>query len=382
MTRRRNIVVAGSLAQRPGNGGHTWVLLQYVLGFRRLGYDVLFLDRLDASMANGADASPNVGYLEDVMRRFGLEHAWSLFCDGGRTVLGRDRHDVLQCVAESDLLLNVMGFFDDAEVLAKAPVKAFLDIDPGFGQMWRELQLHDLFVGHDAYVTIGERIGNSDCDIPTCGIDWITTKQPVVLEHWPVVRDHAGAFTAISTWRGPFGPVEYNGRTYGLRAHEFRKFAPLPKLAPEQTFELALDIHPSETKDISLLRDNDWRLIDPKVIAGTPEAYQRYIRRSMAELMIAKNMYVQTRGGWFSDRSICYLASGKPVLAQDTGLADVIEVGKGLFPFTTLEEAVAGARQIAADYDVHSKAARGLAEAHFDSDIVLARLLSKLGVPA
>lgn len=390
MDRRRRITVAGSVAQRPGNGGHTWVFLQYLLGFRRLGYDVLFLDRIEPQMCTDRAGNPspvesswNIEYFRDVMNRHDLAHAYALFYDGGRKVIGRSRDDVKTHVGESDLLLNVMGFFDDAEILSRARLKAFVDIDPGFGQMWKALGLHDLFVGHDAYVTIGENIGKPTCEIPTGGIDWITTPQPVVLEQWPVMRDgHSGAFTGIATWRGPFGPVEYNGKTYGLRVHEFRKFATLPTMVDDADFEIAMDIHSAETKDLALLQDNEWRLADPKIVAADPDAYRKYIQQSMAELMIAKNMYVATRGGWFSDRSICYLASGKPVLAQDTGLAELYPTDTGLVTFSTLPEAAAGAEKIAKDYDTHAAAARKIAEDHFDSDKVLPKLLKKLGVSA
>ncbi len=389
MGRRRRITVAGSVAQRPGNGGHTWVFLQYLLGLRRLGYDVLFVDRIEPEMcvdragnASAVESSWNVEYFRDVMARYNLADAYALFYDGGRNVIGRARHEVIAHVSESDLLLNVMGFFDDAEILSRAKLKAFLDIDPGFGQMWKALGLHDLFVGHDAYITIGENIGNPDCEIPTVGINWITTPQPVVLEQWPVVREHNGAFTGIATWRGPFGPVEYNGKTFGLRVHEFRKFATLPTMVDHADFEIALDIHSAETKDLALLKDNEWRLGDPKIVAADPDGYRNYIRHSMAELMIAKNMYVATRGGWFSDRSICYLASGKPVLAQDTGLAELYATGTGLVTFSTLPEAAAGAETIANDYATHAAAARTIAEEHFDSDKVLPKLLKNLGVPA
>ena len=390
MDRRRRITVAGSVAQRPGNGGHTWVFLQYLLGFRRLGYDVLFLDRIEPQMCTDRAGNPspvesswNIEYFRDVMNRHDLAHAYALFYDGGRKVIGRSRDAVETHVGESDLLLNVMGFFDAGEILSRARLKAFLDIDPGFGQMWKALGLHDLFVGHDAYVTIGENIGKPTCEIPTVGIDWITTPQPVVLEQWPVMRDgHSGAFTGIATWRGPFGPVEYNGKTYGLRVHEFRKFATLPTMVDDADFEIALDIHSAETKDLALLQDNEWRLADPKIVAADPDAYRRYIQQSMAELMIAKNMYVATRGGWFSDRSICYLASGKPVLAQDTGLAELYPTDTGLVTFSTLPEAAAGAQKIAKDYDTHAAAARKIAEDHFDSDKVLPKLLKKLGVSA
>jgi hypothetical protein len=301
--RGRKIVFAGSLAQRPGNGGHTWVLLQYLLGLRRLGFDVLFLDRIEREMCVGRDgnatpyeSSVNRAYFDDVMRRFEVPHA---LLHGG-SFRGGERRDVERFVAESELLINVMGFFNESDLLGRARRKVFLDIDPGFPQMWKALGLADMFAGHDGFVTIGSNIGRADCDVPTCGLDWITTPQPIVLEHWPVAHEGNGKFTSVVSWRGPFGPIEYNGRTYGLRVHEFRKFIELPRRV-KPPIEMAMDIHPAETRDLALLAERGWRLADPKDVAGDPAAYRRYVQSSSAELMIAKNLYVATRGGWFSD---------------------------------------------------------------------------------
>jgi len=185
--------------------------------------------------------------------------------------------------------------------------------------MWQALGLCRTFHGHDSYITIGSNIGRPECEIPTCGIDWITTPQPVVLDLWPqqLVRP-TGKITSIVSWRGPFGPIEYNGRSYGLRVHEFRRFLDLPQQTG-RTFELALDIHPTETVDLARLVDHGWSLVDPRQVACDPDAYQRYVQNSWAEFMVAKEMYVKANSGWVSDRSICYLASGKPVLAQETG---------------------------------------------------------------
>jgi hypothetical protein len=314
------------------------------------------------------------------MERFGLAGAFSLECDGGAHHIGRPRHDVLDPVRRSALLLNVMGFLRDEEVLAAAPRRVFLDIDPGFGQMWKELGLADVFQGHDAFVTIGENIGRADCRIPTCGLHWVTTPQPIVLEHWPVAAgSDNGRLTSVASWRGAYGPVEYGGTTYGLRVHEFRKFAAFPSRAGFPC-QLALDIHPSEARDLTLLAANGWELVDPRQVAGDPESYQSYIRASRAEFQVAKGMYVQARSGWLSDRSLCYLASGRPVLAQDTGMRNLYPTGEGLLTFTTLDEAVAGVRALACDYPRHARAARALAEEFFDSDKVLGRLLAKLGV--
>ena len=381
----KTAIVCGSVAQRPGNGGHTWVFLQYLLGLKELGWDVVFVDRLEPDMCLDADGrtcavedSVNLRYFEQTMARFGLGDAYALLYDGGSKCRGISRPDLLKRVEAAAVLLNVNGFITDDEVLGHARLRVFLDIDPGFGQMWRELGLHDAFRGHDAYVTVGENIGEPGCTIPTGGLDWITTPQPVLLDLWPMRSEAGERFTSVASWRGPFGPIEYGGKTYGLRVHEFRKFARLPSLS-RQSFEVALDIDPAEVDDIALLRDHGWSLVDPGTVAGDPWAYRDYVQRSKAELMIAKNMYVESRSGWFSDRSICYLASGKPVLAQKTGFEERHPTGAGLLAFGTLDEALEGAEEISRDYRRHALAARALAEERFDSRRVLGRLLERVG---
>jgi hypothetical protein len=387
MTRphRNLIAVAGSLAQRPGIGGHAWVMLQYVLGFRRLGFDVLFLDALTPDMCVdrggnrcGFEQSWNLQYFSGVMGRFGIAH--SLDFNGERFV-GIARDEVIRGLSDRGLLLlNVMGFLKDPAVRDAAPPRVFLDIDPGFGQMWKALGQADVFADHDRHVTIAERIGKPDCTIPACGVDWITTRQPVVLDQWPVAEPMPQRpFTSVASWRGAFAPVEFEGNTYGLRVHEFRKFFELPARTG-RPFEVALKIDSVEHIDLAALKQHDWRLADPREVADTPDAYQSYVRNSAAEIMIAKNMYVQTRGGWFSDRSICYLATGRPVLAQDTGLSELYSTGEGLLTFKTLDDAVAGVESIDRDYARHCRAARAVAEESFDSDKVLTELLSKLDV--
>lgn len=389
MTRvRDSVIIAGSVAQKPHQAGHTWQFLQYLLGFRRLGWEVLLLDRLEPEMCidtNGqrcaVEESVNLAYLRNVMERFGLGNDFALFYDRGEQVFGRSRAEVRERTRGSDVLLNFMGFFDDEEILAAAPLRVFLDTDPGFGQMWQDLGLATMFTGHDRYVTIGENIGRADCAIPTCGIDWITTKQPVVLDEWTALRATAGGerFTSVGAWRGPYGSVEYHGRTYGLRVHEFRKFLELPRLSGA-SFEVALDIHTAEVSDLQRLRENGWVLADPQVVAQDPDTYRSYIWGSKAELMIARNIYVQANSGWFSERSMCYLAAGRPVLAQDTGIRNLYSTGAGLLTFSTLDEALDGVEEISRDHQRHCRAARAIAEEYFDSDRVLPALVAKLGV--
>src|SRR5262249_34694436 len=162
---------------------------------------------------------------------------------------------------------------------------------------------------------------------------------------------------SIGAWRGPNGPVEYRGRMYGLRAHEFRNFLRLPSLCPGSRFEMVLEIHPGDSKDTSALREQGWSLVDPRVVAGGPAGYRAYIGRSKAEFMVPKQMYVETNSGLLSDRSVYYLASGRPVLARETGIGDLYPTGQGLLTFTTLEEAAAGVEEINRDYARHAKAA-------------------------
>ena len=210
----RTIVLAGSLAQKPGKGGHAWVFLQYLLGLRRLGWDVLFLDRLEPEMCvdeRGApcsiDRSANLRYLQDVLGRFGLTDSYSVVCSGGSRFLGLSKREVLARTADAALLINVMGFLDDEDVLGRAPRRVFLDIDPGFPQMWRALGLHDPFAGHDDFVTVGGNIGRPGCVVPTCGLRWRATRPPVVLERWRPREPSGPWFTSIGTWRGAYGPV-------------------------------------------------------------------------------------------------------------------------------------------------------------------------------
>ena len=380
------MVIAGSLAQKAYYGGHSWVILQYVLGFGRLGWDVLLLDRLEPEMCRNDEGQPcglgestNLAYFLDVVEGFGLGDSFALFGSESEPVVGLSRRQIVERIRRSALVLDVMGFFRDEEVTAEAPTRVFLDIDPGFSQMWLALGLADTLTGYDAHVTIGERIGQDSCGVPTCGIDWVTTRQPVVLGFWPVATENSDVFTSVASWRGSYAPIDYDGKAYGLRVHEFRKFARLPR-ASGRRFEVALDIHPAEVDDLNLLAANGWALVDPKAVTGNPWSYRRYVQSSLAELMIAKNMYVEAQSGWFSDRSVCYLASGKPVVAQDTGLGGLYPADEGLLTFRTPEEALFAVEAVCTDYARHARAARALADDCFDSDKVLAELLAHLSV--
>jgi hypothetical protein len=213
------------------------------------------------------EGSINLRYVLDVVRFFGVKENYVLTGPRGESVIGMPRSRLVERVRHSAFLLNIMGYLRDEEVLGRASKRVFLDIDPGFGQMWNELGLHHPFSGYEAYVTIGLNIGRADCAIPTCGLDWIVTPQTVVLEWWPPSDVPGESFTTIASWRGAYGPVEFHGESYGLRVHQFRRFVDLPELTG-RPFELALAIHPSETRDLALLSDKGWPLVDPQMVAG------------------------------------------------------------------------------------------------------------------
>jgi hypothetical protein len=383
-----SVVVAMALAQCPGRGGHAWAVLSYLLGFRRLGWRVTLVDRLPRSQfvdGAGRPVTPgrSVGYryARAVLAAFGLAEDYVLLVDGDDEPLGRSRSALVSDLARADFLLNVMGFLDDPALRDEARCRAFLDIDPGFPQMWAASGLADVTADHDVHLTVGTGVGTDGCSVPTLGVRWRTTLPPVVLDQWPVSLAPGRAVTSVVTWRGPFDPVEHDGTRYGLRAHQFRGLAGVATGSP-WPLELALDIDPEDHADRAMLVAAGWDLVDPAAVAATPSDFRRYVRGSTAEFLVAKGMYVQTGGGWVSDRSACYLASGRPVVAQDTGLAAHLPVGDGLVVF----DDVAGARSCLDDvhhrYAHHAAAARSLAEDHFDSDRVLSRLVDSVLEPA
>jgi hypothetical protein len=385
------VVVAGALANKPANGGEAWVRLSWVRGLERLGCRVALVEQIaEASCTDPARrpapfaVSANRAWFAEVTARFGLAGRAGLLCDNGEGE-GLTRAEIADLAAGADLLVNISGHLADPGIFGAFRRRAYVDIDPGFTQFWHAAgQNGARLAGHHRYFTIGERIGDFGCPIPAWEFAWRPIRQPVVLDDWPASEHHpaggtatpaATRFTTVASWRGPFGPVETDRRRFGLKVHEFRKFLPLPGLVPGARFEAALAIHPEERPDLALLDDGGWALADPTRVAGTPDAFRDYVSGSAAEFSAAQGIYVETRSGWFSDRTTRYLASGRPALVQDTGFSEIIPVGKGLVAFSTLEEAAAGARSILADYDCHAAAARLLAESYFDSDLVLTRFL-------
>jgi hypothetical protein len=379
------LVVGGAVANKYLNGGEAWVRLSWIRGFQRLGCRIHFLEQIEPAACVGEDGtsapferSATRAYFDRVMEQFGLTGSATLMLGDGLATSGRAYEEVVELAGEADLLVNISGNVHSPEILRRPKKRAYVDLDPGFTQFWHAAGNPGARLeGHDAYFTVGENIGTAASTIPTSGIDWRPVPPPVVLEDWPADASPARSFTTVGAWRGAFGPVEHGGRTYGLKVHEFRKVIELPRLVTEAQFEIALDIHPGDAEDRDALLANGWRLTNPREATPGPLEFRRYVQRSGAEFSVAQGVYVDTHSGWFSDRTVRYLASGKPALVQDTGFSRNYPVGEGLVPFRTLEEAAAGARRIHAEYDRHSAAARALAEERFDSDKVLARFLEE-----
>jgi hypothetical protein len=384
----RTVVVAGALANKPGNGGEAWVRLSWIQALEHLGFRVLFLEEIREEVLRDRQGRPsrlgaswNRSYFDQVVRAFGLEGRAALLVDGGREAHGLSLREVVEEAAAADLLVNIGGHLTLAEVRDRIPVRAYVDIDPGFTQIWEDQGIAGARLeGHHHHFTIGERIGTPGCPIPTLGIRWVPIRQPVLLEDWPPVpAPDPERFTTVASWRGSFGALELGGRTLGLKVHQFRRFMEVPGRAPG-TFEIALAIHPDDGGDLEALRRHGWRITDPGEMCPDPGTFRSYIQGSGAEFSVAQGVYVETACGWFSDRTVRYLASGKPALVQDTGLQGLLPVGDGLITFRTLDEAAEGARRILREPGRHARAAREIARDHFRPEVALEPLLAETGV--
>jgi len=364
------VIVSGMIAATPHQGGATWAILQYLIGLRALGCAVTFVEPVSDPQGDRAT------YCARVMSDHELSDRWCLVGEDGTTV-GMDRSELRAAAREADMLINVSGMLTDADVLDRIGCRVYLDLDPGFVQMWHDDGVDMHLDGHTHFVTLADTIGSEQCPIPACGRTWIPTLPPVVLGQWsPAAETVHDGFTTVAHWRS-YGPIHRAGVVYGQKAHSLRTIVGAPTRVPEK-FQIALDIHPDETKDLAELAANGWDLIDPVRVSATPALYRDFVRTSWAELGIAKSGYVASQSGWFSDRSACYLASGRPVVAQRTGFERRLPTGEGLFSFVGIDDIAAAADDIRRDPIGHRAAARAIAERHLSAERVLTRLLENV----
>ncbi len=380
------IIVTGLVGQY-AFGGVAWDYLQYVEGFRQLGHDVLYLEDTEMwpydpiNNTVSADCSYNVTYLRSVMDKLCPDVLWAYRNAPDRSYHGLTETETNAFCANADVFLNVSGCSWLRPEYARVPKKIFLDSDPMFTQVALALGKQGVVErvrAHDFHFTFAENIGAKNCRIPAAGLKWLPTRQPIVLDWWIVsAQPPRDVFTTVMNWVS-YKECEYKGETWGQKDVEFLKFIELPRNAKQQ-FEIAMGMGPGMKRPTELLTQKGWRIIEPSEHLPDPWKYRDYLGHSKGEWSIAKEGYVKSRSGWFSCRSACYLALGRPCVLEDTGWSGIYPSGTGLVAFSTVNEAVAGVERIKADYAAHSAAARRLAEQWFDARNVLARMLEQVG---
>ena len=403
---RLRIIVTGLIAQHPLLGGVTWDYLQYVLGLARLGHDVYYFEdsgQWPYTLDGGGsyDCTPNVEHLARVMTRFGLRNRWAYHFPIKPRWFGLSHRERRAVLASADLLINVSGTLRRPQEYRPARRLVYIDSDPVFTQVKLKLARGHLkfrkrLEAHDLHFSFGESFSPG---VPDTGHRWRPTRQPIVLSEWQssTPRD---VFTTVMNWTS-YQPLRYRGQDYGQKDVELKRFLELPAKVRSTVLEVAVSALNRRTADWQtddsslppavrrlalrnpqwtpgdLLHHMGWRMVGALEVCQDLDRYRDYIQSSKAEWSVAKNGYVRGQAGWFSCRSACYLAAGKPVVVQDTGFGAILPVGEGILGFRTMEEAVAAIREVEGDYPRHAKAARAIAEEYFDSDKVLTRLIEQ-----
>jgi hypothetical protein len=377
---RLRIIVLGYIVRAP-LAGLAWHYLQYVVGLARLGHEVYFVEDSDdypscynpETLATGIDPGYGLRFLSDCLAELDVPPSWAYY-DAHRGAwhgpAAARIHDIL---GGADLCLNVSGVNPLRPWFMNIPVRALVDTDPAFTQI-RHLESADArerAARHTAFFSFGEEIAAGRAAVPDDGLPWRATRQPIVMSSWPVTPGHRdGRFRSVLIWEA-YPAVVYAGRHYGAKSDSFVPFIDLPaRTGP--IFELAFG---SRTAPGKRMADHGWTLVNPLPLSRTLDRYRRFLQESKAEFSIAKHGYVVSRSGWFSERSAAYLASGRPVVTQDTGFSGWLPTGEGVVPFATPDQAVAAIADVNDRYEAHCRAARDLAAAFFDADAVLARLV-------
>ena len=408
---RLRIIVTGLIAQHPWLGGVTWDYVQYVLGLARLGHDVYYIEDSGQWPYNpdggpsgndwiAYDCARNVEHLARTMARFGLEHRWAYHFPIQPRWHGLSSRVRRAVIESADLLLNVSGTLRQPQDYRQVKRLAYIDSDPAFTQIKLvlprgQIKFRKRVDAHDVYFSFGERFTKA---VPHTGHCWRPTRQPIVLSEWRPSAPRRNVYTTVMSWAS-YKPLVYRGQRFGQKDIEFKRFAELPQKVPGVDLEVAmnqtqhaewqsgeLDAPSSRNERMACaaplnprrgLAALGWRVVDASAACSDPDSYRDYIESSKAEWSVAKNGYVVGRAGWFSCRSACYLAAGRPVIVQDTGFGEALPAGTGILSFSTIDEAVAAIVECEANYRRHAKVAREIAETYFDSDKVLSQLIEE-----
>ncbi len=388
MQGRPRVIVAGYFVRFP-LGGYVWQVLHYLLGFERLGCETYFYEDSafysDAYDPESGDVGPRYGYglrcIAETLGRFGFGDRWVFWDQARDEYHGLSRSETERVFSTADAFVNVAGvnrLFDRP----RPPARIYVDIDPGVTQINHDNHsphIDELLGEHNLFFTVGENIGTARCPLPTGGIEWRATRPPVACDLWESAAVPLSApFTTIGRWDASARDLELRGVRYHWRKSlEWMKFVELPARTGER-FEVAMDVDRA-VEDARRLRAGGWQIRSPLEVSLDYEVYRSYIQGSKGEFSAAKGMNIELQTGWFSDRSVCYLAAGRPVVLQDTGFRDVIPTGRGVFAVRDIDGAVEAVRAITADYASQAAAARSIARECFDAPRVLAPLLSAAG---
>ena len=349
-------------------------ILQWLEGLSRLGHEVLYHDTADGK-------AESTRLFAETMERWWDPALSALVQPSGQAAYGLNAKEVERFGRSAAAIISLGCTYgpEPEPWLANVHPRILIEQDPGFTHVWASTSTaDDVFGLHDLYFTVGANIGTPRCSVPTFGIEWRHIWNPVILDWWdpnqPATRNR---FTTVAGWWGN-KYQEFEGQLWGPKAEEIRKFITLPKLVGEP-LEIALETGPDDP-EISYLESHAWRIQSPRLVIANPTSYAEYLHSSAGEFSCAKGLYVGTRGGWFSDRSACYLAAGRPVVLQATGFADALPTGEGLFSVSTVEEAAEAILAIRSEYARHAAAARELACEHFASQQILTYLLKHIGL--
>lgn len=378
------IICTGKIANT--TVGHIDHIMAYAVGFQRLGHEVYVMESVGSNRcveANGQHVPfthwDGRTHFEKVMRSYGLWPKCCLIYKQGEEAHGLPFSEAVKVAHDCDLLITRSGQIHKVPDIFEPPrLRAYFDGNPGHTQLMfhQEGAEFEPLDRYEFLFTLGFNIGHPSCSIPTNGRHWIPVPRAVFLPMWPIQQASHNRFTTISSWKGR-ATLQWDGKNSGEKSDNWLQFLDLP-LTTNQALEIALKmVNKDQYADRTLFQENGWILTDPTVLQDLQD-YQTYIGQSRGEFSVAHNRYVEFTTGWFSDRSALYLASGKPVLVQSTGLEGHLPTGKGLLTFTNKEEAAAGIESINHDYASHCRAARQIAEEYFDSNGVLANILRHL----
>ncbi|MGC8625005.1 MAG: hypothetical protein ACP5I8_03090 [Phycisphaerae bacterium] len=380
------IIVFGILFWYP-LAGVTYQFLHFMLGLRKLGFDPHYVEDSARWVYNptwrdsSPDATPNINTVAPILSAYGLADRWAFrgHYEGGKCYGMTDSH-IAELYSTADVMINVTGAQELREEHLRVPTRVYLETDPVESQIRiaqcdrRTLATLDQYTHHFTY---GENLGRPDCGLPTGRYHWRPTRQPVLLELWePLPTIPGAAYNTIATWKNKGKDIVFNGETYyWSKDREFLKFIDLPQRRAA-AFELATGAD-AETR--MLLESKQWRVVDPVHISRDMERYKNYIRQSRGEFTVAKDQNIRLKSGWFSDRSACYLAAGRPVINQETGFSNHLPTGRGLFAFQTMDDILAAIDAIESDYAGHCRAAREIAEEYFAAEKVLQNVMDQIG---